>query len=262
MTGVIGVGNMGAALVSGLAHTGARTACFDLDREKLQTAARYPGVVAADSPRDLAGKSDIIVVAVKPDAVAEVLNAIKDASEGKIIISIAAGVNLATLARHLGPSRRIFRAMPNTPALVGESMTVIAPAADIDDGAVETVKAIFASIGKVLVLPEKAMDAVTGLSGSGPAYVFAFIQALTDGGVKMGIPRAQALTLAAQTVLGAARMVLETGDDPALLRGRVTSPGGTTIEGLHVMERSGFSGIVMDAVEAAALKSRRLGEGK
>jgi len=144
--------------------------------------------------------------------------------------------------------------------MVGEGMSVLSPNDHVDEQSLLEVEQIFAKIGRVAVLPEKLMDAVTGLSGSGPAYVFTFIQALADGGVKLGIPRDKAVMLAAQTVLGSAKYVLESGEDPSTLRGRVTSPGGTTIEGIHVLERSGFSGIVMDAVEKAAQKSQKLGE--
>jgi pyrroline-5-carboxylate reductase len=159
----------------------------------------------------------------------------------------------------LGADKKIIRAMPNTPALIGEGMTVLSPNSSLDNESLEAVKEIFQLTGNVLVLPEKHLDAVTGLSGSGPAYVFTFIQALADGGVKMGIPRKEAELLSAQTVLGAAKMVLEGGKGPVELRNSVTSPGGTTIEGLHSLEKGGFSGLVMDAVEAATKRSKNLG---
>jgi len=177
-----------------------------------------------------------------------------------IIVSIAAGVTIAAMEQAAGGDKKLIRVMPNTPSVAGEGMSVLSPNKNIDAKALDIVENIFSQIGKVLVLSEELMDSVTGLSGSGPAYVFTFIQALTDGGVKMGIPRDKSLVLAAQTVLGSAKLVLETGEDPISLRGKVTSPGGTTIEGVHILEKKGFSGIVIDAVEAGTLKSRKLGE--
>lgn len=261
--GLIGAGNMGSALLSGLsAAEGIATLCFDVDEEKRRNASKDFGAVETGSSRELVSRSDIVIIAVKPDVVAAVLAEITGVSAEKIIVSIAAGITLQVLRERLGPSPRIFRVMPNTPGLKGHGMTVISTDQRSDEVSIKKVEAVFSTIGRVMVLPEKLMDAVTGLSGSGPAYVYTFIQALSDGGVKMGIPRAQALLLAAQTVMGAAHMVIETGEDPMVLRGKVTSPGGTTIEGVHVLEKSGFTGIVMDAVEAAALKSRKLGEKK
>lgn len=261
--GCLGAGNMGGAILSRLAESmdPGLLAVYDIDAGKAAAISRKAGITASLSSEELSGASDVIIIAVKPDAVASALGDIKSAvSSDTIIVSIAAGVSIGSMEKILGGSAKIVRVMPNTPAMVGEGMSVLSPNKNIDDDSLLEVEQIFSKIGRVLVLPEKLMDAVTGLSGSGPAYVFTFIQALADGGVKLGIPRDKALVLAAQTVLGSAKYVLESGGDPMSLRGKVTSPGGTTIEGIHVLERSGFAGIVMDAVEKAAQKSQRLGE--
>lgn len=259
--GCIGAGAMGGAIVSRLAGPVAPAAIIVADIDSARTAAlksRHGITVAAQAAE--AARADIVIVAVKPDAVPAILAQIAASlTPSAIIVSIAAGVTLATLEAALGAERKIARVMPNTPAMIGEGMSVIAVNGAMDRDATDLVEAIFTLTGRALVMAEKHLDAVTGLSGSGPAYVFTFIQALTDAGVKLGIPRAQSLILAAQTVMGAAKYLLESGDDPISLRGRVTSPGGTTIEAVHVLERSGFSGIVIDAVVAAAEKSRRLG---
>jgi len=261
--GCIGAGNMGGAILSRLAAAGDPSilSVYDIAAGKADAMVNGTGITIAKSPEDLARASEILIIAVKPDAVSTSLGAIKDAIAADcIVVSIAAGIAIAAMEKILGPSRKIVRVMPNTPAMVGEGMSVLSPNGSVDDSSLIEVERIFSTIGRVLVLPEKLMDAVTGLSGSGPAYIFTFIQALADGGVKLGIPRDKALILAAQTVMGSARYVLESGEDPMVLRGMVTSPGGTTIEGVHVLERSGFSGIVMDAVEKAAHKSQRLGD--
>lgn len=261
--GCIGAGNMGGAILSRLAAAmdPALISVYDIDAAKSGALSKKTGITVAESPKAAADVSDILIVAVKPDVVAPSLDSIRKAvASDAVIVSIAAGVSIAAMEKVLGQSVKIVRVMPNTPAMIGEGMSVLSPNANVDDNSLLEVEQIFSKIGRVLVLPEKLMDAVTGLSGSGPAYVFTFIQALADGGVKLGIPRDKALVLAAQTVMGAARYVLESGEDPMSLRGKVTSPGGTTIEGIHVLERSGFSGIVMDAVEKAAQKSVRLGE--
>jgi pyrroline-5-carboxylate reductase len=158
-----------------------------------------------------------------------------------------------------GPKARIIRAMPNTPAMISEGMTALAIGAEIEESEMRCARQIFESVGRVVRVDERFMDAVTGLSGSGPAYVFLMIEAMADGGVKMGLPRETASLLAAQTVLGAARMVLETGDHPARLKDQVASPGGTTIAGLHRLEQGGLRGILIDAVEAATRRSQELG---
>ncbi len=261
--GFIGAGNMGQAIIARLSsafHADALLA-YDIDPEKTSNLQAHYKITACKDLTAIIKESDIVVLAVKPDTIVKVLTSIKDLIKPKqIIVSIAAGISIKKMEDAIGPEHKIIRGMPNTPAMIGEGMTVLSPNEKTDIDSVKIIELIFSKIGKVLVLPEKLMDAVTGLSGSGPAYVYTFIQALTDGGVKMGLPRDKSLILAAQTVIGSARMVLESGEDPITLRGKVTSPGGTTIQAVHVLERSGFSGIVIDAVESASVKSKELGE--
>lgn len=260
--GFIGAGNMGQAMITRLvaAMAPGNIIVADANNAQLEKLGKKYGIAIAPNNRDVAERASVIILAVKPDVVPQVLKEIAGTiTDDKTIVSIAAGVTIAAIGSALGKDAAIVRVMPNTPALVGEGMSALSPGAFVGEKALHLTEQIFSLIGKSLVVPEKMMDTVTGLSGSGPAYVFTFIQALTDGGVKMGLPRDKALLLATQTVVGAALMVRETGEDPMLLRGRVTSPGGTTIEGIHVLERAGFSGIVMDAVEAATKKSKELG---
>lgn len=210
---------------------------------------------------EIAQFAEVLILAVKPGQVAEVLEEVKPTlAPGHLVISIAAGVRLAKLEESLGAGVRVIRAMPNTPALVGASATAFAlgRAATAEDGALA--QKIFSSVGIAFSLKESLLDAVTGLSGSGPAYIYLVIEALSDGGVASGLPRDVATKLAAQTVLGAAKMVLETGLHPGALKDMVTSPGGTTIEGLHELEKGQARGVFMNAVRAAAEKSRKLGQ--
>jgi pyrroline-5-carboxylate reductase len=176
-----------------------------------------------------------------------------------LVISIAAGVKLATLGEALPTGQHLIRAMPNTPALIGHGVTALAPAAHTPPEGLALAQEIFAAVGRVVVVAERLMDAVTGLSASGPAFVFVIIEALSDAGVRMGLDRATALTLAAATVEGAAEMVQTTGQHPGQLKDMVTSPGGTTIAGLQVLERAGLRGVLIDVVEAATRRSAELG---
>jgi pyrroline-5-carboxylate reductase len=191
----------------------------------------------------------------------EVLGQLRDViAERHLVISIAAGIPIAAIGQALGPDRRIVRVMPNTPALLGEGASAYALGPRVDAGDDEAVAALLAAVGRAVRVPEPMIDAVTGLSGSGPAFVYLVIEALSDGGVRVGLPREVATMLAAQTVLGAARMVLETGLHPGVLKDQVTSPGGTTIAGLQALERGGLRGILIDAVEAATRRSTELSE--
>jgi pyrroline-5-carboxylate reductase len=219
------------------------------------------GCPATADNREVVTASDILVLAVKPQTVPALLEEIRNAvSERHLIISVAAGITLKQLADGLLANYRLVRVMPNTPCLVCNSATgfAVGPGAKPEDAA--TVEKLFNAVGKAFALPESLLDAVTGLSGSGPAFVYVMIEALADGGVRMGLPRDVALTLAAQTVQGSARMVLETKQHPMVLKDAVTSPGGTTIAGLHALERGGFRAAVMDAVEAATKRSAELGQ--
>ena len=204
--------------------------------------------------------ADVIILAVKPQIMGAVLKEIAPVvDDGKLLISIAAGVATKKLREHLGKTARLIRVMPNTPALVLEGVTAVARAEGLKPGDLEAAQELFGAVGRVVVLDEGAMDAVTGLSGSGPAYVAIAIEALADGGVKMGLDRATATLLAAQTVLGSARLILETGVHPAQLKDMVSSPGGTTIAGIAALEDGGFRRALMQAVERATLRSRELG---
>jgi pyrroline-5-carboxylate reductase len=203
--------------------------------------------------------ADVVVLAVKPQMLPAVLSELAPILAHALAISIVAGVTIRTITEQAGGATRVVRAMPNTPALVREGMTALAMGAGVSDDDVRLVRIMFEAVGLVVPVEERLMDAVTGLSGSGPAYVFQAIEALADGGVMMGLPRQTAELLAAQTVLGAARLVLESGVHPAQLKDRVASPGGTTIAGLHQLEQGGFRATLMAAVEAATTRSKELG---
>jgi pyrroline-5-carboxylate reductase len=264
--GFIGAGNMGDALIrgllaSGLVKTGDLLA-FDAAQGRLEHLRTTHGVASAGSNRELAASCDIVLLCVKPQVVDEVLGDLEDAPRHVLFISICAGITLERLETGL-PMRPVVRVMPNTPALVLEGASALARGMHATVEHLAIARAIFDAVGRTVVVEERLMDAVTGLSGSGPAYVFTIIEALADAGVNLGLARPQAQELAAQTLLGSAKMVLE-GDakGPAELRAMVTSPGGTTIRGLQVLERAGLRGILMDAVEAAAKRSRQLGKKK
>jgi pyrroline-5-carboxylate reductase len=262
----LGAGNMGEALIkgltqSGLVPTGSITASDPRADHLVQIAKRY-GIKAIADNATLIGGADVIILAVKPQIMAAVLKEIAPVvDEGKLLISIAAGVSTRKLRDQLGKPARLIRVMPNTPALVLEGVTAIARAEGLKPGDLEAAQELFAAVGKVVVLDESAMDAVTGLSGSGPAYVAMAIEALADGGVKMGLDRATAMTLAAQTVLGSARLILDTGVHPGQLKDMVSSPGGTTIAGIAALEECGLRHAFIQAVERATLRSRELGAG-
>lgn len=218
------------------------------------------GARALPTNREVAQAAEVLILAVKPDQVKEVLTGLGgDLNRQRhLLVSIAAGVTLAQLEA-AAPGLRCIRVMPNTPALVGASASAFACGASATAADADIVRQLFGSVGVVLQVKETLLDAVTGLSGSGPAYAFLMIEALADGGVAAGLPRDIAQTLAAQTLLGAAKMVLETGQHPGVLKDAVCSPGGTTVEAIHVLEKSGVRGALMSAVRAASEKSRTLG---
>jgi pyrroline-5-carboxylate reductase len=261
----VGSGNMAEALVKGLVAS--RTAepgeivCAEPRAERREElASRYGVGVTHDNGAAVSG-ADIVVLSVKPQAMDAVLDEIAGAIDPrKLVISIAAGVTIAGIAHKLGGGVRIIRTMPNTPALVGEGATALARGPHATEADLAQAFALFEAVGTAVVVEEGLLDAVTGLSGSGPAFVFLAIEALADGGVKMGLPRHVAISLAAQTAVGAGALVLETGEHPGRLKDRVTSPGGATIAGVHALEAGGFRAALLSAVEAATRRSRELGE--
>jgi pyrroline-5-carboxylate reductase len=261
----VGSGNMAEALVKGLVAAGlaepGEIVCADPRaerREELEK--RYRVATTGDNPAAVAG-ADLVILSVKPQIMDVILDEIAGSIDPrKLVISIAAGVTTAAIARKLGAGVRIVRTMPNTPALVGAGATALARGAHATEEDLALAFTLFEAVGTAVVVEEHLLDAVTGLSGSGPAFVFLAIEALADGGVKVGLPRAVALSLAAQTVVGAGALVLETGEHPGRLKDQVTSPGGTTIAGVHALEAAGFRAALISAVEAATRRSKELGE--
>jgi pyrroline-5-carboxylate reductase len=263
--GFVGGGKMGEALCKGIIHAGLSNAgnimVSDALEERCRLMHKEIGVKTTQNNKDVVSFADVIILAVKPQLMNTVLNELKkDVGSRHLVMSIAAGIPIHFIESRLSEGVRIIRVMPNTPCLINASATAFAPGRNATDSDTQLASTIFSSVGKVFRLEEKHLDAVTGLSGSGPAYVYMFIESLSDGGVKMGLPRDVATTLAAQTVLGAAKMVLETGQHPAQLKEAVTSPGGTTIEGISALEKGGFRSAIINAVETASLKSKKLGE--
>ena len=260
----LGAGNMANALIKGLIRAGTSPATITatVKRAEKQTELQQAhGIRVGCDNRAAASAAQVIVLCVKPQAMNKVLTQIAPAIDStKLVISIAAGVPIAAIERRFGPGTRIVRAMPNTPALVGLGATAVSGGehATPDDVALAT--KLFEAVGLTTVLDESQLDAVTGLSGSGPAYIFLIIEALSDAGVKVGLSRHIALKLAAQTVLGSAHLLLETGQHPGHLKDQVTSPGGTAIAGLHTLEAGGLRTTLMDAVEAATRRAKELGE--
>jgi len=261
--GILGGGNMGSALVKGLIAAGTCGAGQVVVAEKLAATAEKVraelGVEVVASPAGLP-PVDTLVVAVKQADLAEAVQAARAALRPEsLVITLVAGIPLARLAALLPPGQPLVRAMPNMPALVGRGVSALAPAHGLAPEHLERARTVFAAVGRVVVVKEPLMDAVTALSGSGPGYVFLIIEALADAGVAQGLDRATALTLAAGTVAGAAELLLQVGQHPAQLKDMVASPGGTTIAGLHALERGGLRGVIMDAVAAATARGRELG---
>ena len=263
--GFLGAGKMASALAKGILKAGLINAdrVFASDPFEASRASflRDTGILPSAVNAQVVDASQILVLAVKPDQIPNLLSEIAPRlTPDHLLISIAAGVNLAKLQAPLPEQTRIVRVMPNTPALVGASATgyTLGTHTRPNDGAI--VQSLFSSVGVAFEVKESLMDAVTGLSGSGPAYVYLMIEALSDGGVAAGLPRETATRLAAQTLLGAAKMVLETGLHPGALKDMVTSPGGTTIEGIHELEKGGLRATLISAVRASAEKSKKLGQ--
>lgn len=265
--GLIGCGQMGEALLRGLLAAGLvapeSVQAADPDPERLRLMVQRYGVRAAQDNRSAAKGADVLVLAVKPQSVNELFAQLRNAvSDRTLVVSVITGVRLVRLEAELGDRSRVVRAVPNTPALVGSGMTAVAAGARVSADDLRTAVELFNAVGTTLVVEERQLNAVTGLSGSGPAYAFVVIEALADGGVKAGLTRDVALQLAARTLSGAAQLLLETGEHPGQLKDRVASPGGTTIAGLRELEAGGVRAALINAVEAATRRATELGQGK
>jgi pyrroline-5-carboxylate reductase len=262
--GFLGTGNMAEALIKGLIGSGVVEATqihgSDPRRERCQEMTSRYGIHATTHNEDVVRHAEIVVLSVKPQILPKVLDEIAPhLKPAALVISIAAGTPLAAIERRLPPGTRVVRTMPNTPALVGAGATAIAAGSHAQEADVEATQRIFDAVGMTVVIDESQLDAVTGLSGSGPAYVFLIIEALSDAGVKMGLSRYNSQALAAQTLLGSAKLLIETHEHPGRLKDMVTSPGGTAIAGLHTLEAGGLRTTLINAVEAATNRSRELG---
>ncbi|HEV3204679.1 MAG TPA: pyrroline-5-carboxylate reductase [Gemmataceae bacterium] len=263
--GFLGAGKMATALAKGWISAGFLSpnqilAGDPMPQSRHEFAAETKGRVTADN-REVVSGSDVLVLAVKPQTMPALLNDIQPVVASRhLVISVAAGINLQTLSAGLGKACRLIRVMPNTGCLVGASASAYTTGENATAEDIALVERLLKAVGIAFRLPEHLLDAVTGLSGSGPAFVFVMIEALSDGGVRVGLPRDVAMALAAQTVFGAAKMVLETGSHPGVLKDLVASPGGTTIAGLHALEQRSVRAALIDAVEAAAKRSAELGK--
>ena len=262
--GFLGAGNMAEALIRGLLRGHAEpkniAASGPRDDRMAELASRYAIHTTTDNG-SLVERSEIVVLSVKPQIMRKILDEVGERIRpDALVISIAAGIPIAAIEARLRPGTRVVRTMPNTPALVDAGATAIAGGAHATAADLADAKRIFDAVGVTVALDEYQLDAVTGLSGSGPAYIFLILEALTDAGVKVGLSRRTATLLAAQTVLGSAKLLLETNEHPGRLKDMVTSPGGTAITGLHTLEQGGLRTTLMDAVEAATKRSHELGQ--
>jgi len=263
---MIGTGNMGEAIVSGLVASGSSNPkdiiCTDIREDQLASVEEKYGVVTTTNNTEAVEAGEIVIYAVKPQIIALVLRETASALDmSKLVISIAAGVPLIAIESSLNKKLRLIRVMPNIAAFVRESATVVAAGENATENDIKVAMAIFDSMGKSIFIKENIlMDAITGLSGSGPAYIFLIVEALADAGVKVGLSRQEALFLSTQTVLGAAKLLLETQEHPGRLRDMVTSPGGTAIAGIHTLEKGGLRTTLINAVEVATNRSKELGE--
>ena len=259
--GFIGAGNMGSAIIRGMIKSGkvqAKDIYISRKRPELSGEFDAMGIHTLRSNAELAASCDCIVLAIKPVYTAGVLKEIYDSVGGKFVISIVASWTYDMLAAALPKSTRFVRVMPNTPLTVGEGMSLISSRCSCSEDEFAFARSVFECAGKVAVVEDHVYTAASGISGCGPAFVYQFIEALADGGVRYGVPRAVAYELAAQTLIGAAKMVAETGDHPGKLKDAVCSPGGTTIEGIYALEKGGLRATVMDAVGATVIKTEQL----
>jgi pyrroline-5-carboxylate reductase len=263
--GFLGAGNMAGALIKGLLHgrvlPAAQITASDVKAERLEQLRAAHGIRTTTDNHALLRESDVLVLSVKPQVIDKVLTEVAAlVRPDQLVVSVAAGVPVEALEARLPVGSRVVRAMPNTPATVQAGATAIAGGAHASADDLRIARELFEAVGRVVVLEEALLDAVTGLSGSGPAYLMLVIDALADGGVKVGLHRDTALLLAAQTVFGSAKLLLETGEHPGRLKDMVTSPGGTAIAGLHTLESGGLRKTLIDAVEVATKRSIELGE--
>lgn len=263
--GLVGSGNMATALIRGLISSGASSAeriiCSDIKEAKASALREQFGVEPTTDNRRVVSEADIVIYAIKPQIMARILKETAPCLDmTKLVVSIAAGVPLAAMESCLKKPLRLIRAMPNVASAVMESATGITAGDHVLDGDLELAKAVFDSIGKTVTVDEYLMDAITGLSGSGPAYIFLIVDAMADAGVKVGLSREDALCLSAQTLLGSAKLLMETHEHPGRLKDSVTSPGGTAIAGLHTLEEGGLRTTLINAVESATRRARELGE--
>ncbi|HOO44925.1 MAG TPA: pyrroline-5-carboxylate reductase [Deltaproteobacteria bacterium] len=253
--GFIGGGNMAEALIGGIVKNGLydpkKIVVYDVSEDRLALLEKTFGVKRAQDSRQLLQEVPAVVLAVKPSVLPSVIDELKGQLKEKLVISIAAGITIDSIMGVLGRDARVIRVMPNTPALVGEGAAALAASSTCSDADTACARDIFSAVGICLEMEEGLINAVTALSGSGPAFAFLFIEALADGGVRCGLPRDKALKLAAETLKGAAAMVSQTGVQPGKLKDMVTSPAGTTIEGISVLESRSFRSAVIDAVFSA-----------
>ncbi|MFO0607351.1 MAG: pyrroline-5-carboxylate reductase [Polyangiales bacterium] len=262
----VGAGNMAEALLRGLLASGSvrpeDITVSNRRRDKAERVAERWGVRAAPDNAACVRDADVVMLCVKPQVMRAALEPLgRDVPREALVISVAAGVPTQAIEAHLGEGQRVVRAMPNTGAVVRQSATAIAGGAVATEADLALAKEVFDQVGRTVVVEESHLDAVTGLSGSGPAYIFLIIDALADASVKVGLPRDIGLELAAQTVLGSAQLLLQTGEHPGRLKDQVTSPGGTAIAGLHTLEAGGLRTTLITAVESATRRARELGEG-
>lgn len=260
---IIGSGAMGSAFAAGVINSGlldsGSVTMADIDEARLQKAADDLGVNVTTSNQEAVRDADVVLIAVKPGIVFDALSDISEVvKSNQLLISIAAGVRLSAIELELPEEVGVIRAMPNTPCQIGAGAIGFSRGGFVTDGQAAQARQIFDVVGLSYEVAEKLLDAVTGISGSGPAYVYMMIEALSDAGVRVGLPREVALKLSAQTVLGSARMVLESNEHPARLKDQVTSPGGTTIAAVDALERNGFRSALMEAVKAATHRSEEL----
>jgi len=261
--GIIGAGNMGSSILKGVTSSNflenKNIAIFDLNKEKIEELSKEYGVKKAENENELTKESDILILSVKPNIIPKVLDKIKDdLSEKTIVLSIAAGISIDFIENIIGTDKKVIRTMPNTPAQVMEGMTAVVFNENMNEEEKKDIFKILDSFGKSIEIEEKLIHTFTGIAGSLPAYVYMFMEALADGGVLEGMPRDKAYEIIAQTVKGSAEMLLKTGKHPGVLKDEVTSPAGTTIEAVNILENGNFRGTVINAVKACVEKSKKM----